>query len=42
LATVLAQTGRKTEAREELESALKGGQNFESAAEAAVLLKTLK
>ena len=42
LATVLAQTGRKTEAREELESILKGGQNFESAAEATVLLKTLK
>jgi len=42
LATVLAQTGRKTEAREELESALKGGQNFESGAEAAALLKTLK
>lgn len=42
LATVLAQTGRKTEAREELESALKGGQNFESAADAVALLKTLK
>jgi putative PEP-CTERM system TPR-repeat lipoprotein len=42
LATVLAQTGRKTEAREELEAALKGGQNFESGAEAAALLKTLK
>lgn len=42
LATVLAQTGRKTEAREELESALKGGQSFESAAEASALLKTLK
>lgn len=42
LATVLAQTGRKTEAREELETALKGGQNFESAAEAGTLLKSLK
>jgi len=42
LATVLAQTGRKTEAREELETALKGGQNFESGAEAAALLKSLK
>lgn len=42
LATVLAQTGRKTEAREELESALKGGRNFESAADAVALLKTLK
>jgi putative PEP-CTERM system TPR-repeat lipoprotein len=42
LASVLAQTGRKTEAREELEAALKGGQNFESRVEAAALLKTLK
>ena len=42
LATVLAQTGRKTEAREELEAALKGGQNFESGKEAAALLKALK
>jgi putative PEP-CTERM system TPR-repeat lipoprotein len=42
LATVLAQTGRKTEAREELEAALKDGQSFESAVEAAALLKTLK
>jgi putative PEP-CTERM system TPR-repeat lipoprotein len=42
LATVLAQTGRKTEAREELEAALKGGQSFESGAEAAALLKSLK
>nr|WP_326532167.1 XrtA/PEP-CTERM system TPR-repeat protein PrsT [Rhodoferax sp.] len=42
LATVLAQTGRKTEAREELEAAMRGGQNFESAAEAAALMKTLK
>jgi len=42
LATVLAHTGRKTEAREELEAALKGGQSFESGAEAAALLKTLK
>jgi len=42
LATVLAQTGRKTEAREELEAALKGGQDFESAVEATALLKSLK
>lgn len=42
LATVLAQTGRKTEAREELEVALKGGQNFESVAEATALMKSLK
>ena len=42
LAVVLAQTGRKTEAKEELEAALKVGQGFESAADAAALLKTLK
>lgn len=42
LATVLAQTGRKAEAREEVEAALKGGQNFESAVEAGTLLKSLK
>jgi Flp pilus assembly protein TadD len=42
LAVVLAQTGRKTEAREELEAALKMGQGFESAVEAAAMLKTLK
>jgi putative PEP-CTERM system TPR-repeat lipoprotein len=42
LATVLAQTGRKAEAREELEAALRGGQSFESGPEAAALLKTLK
>lgn len=42
LAVVLAQTGRKTEAREEVEAALKGGAIFENAADAAELLKTLK
>lgn len=42
LATVLAKTGRKTEAQEELEAALKDGKNFEWAAEAAALLKSLK
>jgi len=42
LAAVLAQTGRKTEAREELESALKAGRTFESTAQATALLKTLK
>jgi len=41
LATVLAQTGRKTEAREELEAALKLGQNFAGKADAQALLKTL-
>ncbi len=42
LATVLAQTGRKTEARDELETAMKAGKGFESFAEATALLKTLK
>jgi len=42
LATVLAQTGRKTEAREELESALRGGRVFASSKEAEALLKTLR
>jgi tetratricopeptide (TPR) repeat protein len=42
LATVLAQTGRKNEAREELEAALKGGQNFEWSKDAATLLNSLK
>ena len=42
LAAVLAHTGRKTEARDELEAALKGGRGFESAAEAEALLGTLK
>ena len=42
LATVLAKTGRKNEAKEELEAALKGGKNFESAAEAAKLLQAIK
>jgi len=42
LAAVLAQTGRKNEAKEELEAALKMGNNFERAAEADKLLKTLR
>jgi putative PEP-CTERM system TPR-repeat lipoprotein len=42
LAAVLAKTGRKNEARDELESALKVSQAFESAAEADALLKSLK
>ncbi len=42
LATVLAKTGRSNEAREEVETALKSGRNFENAAEAGALLKSLK
>lgn len=42
LAAVLANTGRKTEARDELEAALRSGRSFPSAAEAQVLLQTLK
>jgi Flp pilus assembly protein TadD len=42
LAVVLAQTGRKTEARDELEAALKGAPAFEAATDAAALLKTLQ
>jgi putative PEP-CTERM system TPR-repeat lipoprotein len=42
LASVLAQTGRRAEAREELEAALKDSQSFESARDAAALLKSLK
>ncbi len=42
LAVVLALTGRKAEAINELESALKDGQGFETATEAAALLKALK
>ena len=42
LATVLAHTDRKSEAREELEAALKGGRSFESSAQAEALLRTLK
>ena len=41
LATVLAQMGRKNEAKGELEAALKAGSNFESAAEAQKLMQTL-
>jgi len=42
LAVVLAQSGRKGEAREELEAALKGGSNFAGAGDAATLLKSLQ
>lgn len=42
LAVVLAQTGRKIEARDELETALKGGQIFEGIADAQSLLKALQ
>ena len=42
LSVVLAHTGRKSEAREELEAALKLGQTFENQADAVALLKTLK
>lgn len=42
LAVVLAQTGRRTEAKDELELALKGGRTFENATDAEALLKTLK
>jgi putative PEP-CTERM system TPR-repeat lipoprotein len=42
LAVMLAQTGRKNEARDELEFALKTNQGFESVTEAQSLLKTLK
>ncbi|WP_394788320.1 XrtA/PEP-CTERM system TPR-repeat protein PrsT [Rhodoferax sp.] len=42
LAAVLAQSGRKTEARDEVEAALKVGRRFENTAEAETLLKTLR
>lgn len=42
LAVALSKTGRKAEARDELESALKGVQAFEGASDAAALLKSLK
>jgi cellulose synthase operon protein C len=42
LAVVLAQTGRKTEARDELEVVAKSTTAFEGSAEAAALLKSLK
>jgi len=42
LAAVLAKAGRKTEAREELEAALKNARGFDGAEEAAALLKSLK
>jgi cellulose synthase operon protein C len=42
LGTVLAGAGRRTEAREELEAALRQGRNFASATDAEKLLATLK
>jgi len=42
LAAALAHSGRKNEAREELETALKGDAGFESVTEARALLKTLQ
>ena len=42
LAVVLAQTGRRTEAQEEVDAALKAGRRFESQAEAEVLAKSLR
>lgn len=42
LAVLLAQSGRKNEAKEELETALKAGAVFENVAEATSLLKSLK
>ncbi len=42
LAAVLARTGRKGEARDELEAALKSGSAFESASDAERLLRSLK
>ena len=42
LAVALAQTGRKTEARDELETALRGGAKFEFSGEAQALMRTLK
>ena len=41
LAKVLAQSGRRTEAREELREAMKTGRPFEGSHEAARLLKAL-
>jgi len=42
LGAVLAKTGRKAEAQEELEAALKGGAAFEGDADAGALLQSLK
>ena len=42
LAAALVSAGRKTEAREELEAALRNKGNFEGRAEAQALLRTLK
>jgi len=38
---VLASTGRNTEAREELEAAMRGGEKFASAKDAEQLLRAL-
>lgn len=42
LAAVLAKTGRNTEAKDELDAAIKSGLRFESQAEAKALLSTLR
>jgi tetratricopeptide (TPR) repeat protein len=42
LAVVLAQTGRKTEAQDEVDAALKAGRRFESQADAEILAKSLR
>jgi cellulose synthase operon protein C len=42
LGAVLASTGRKTEAREELEASLKAGIAFQGARDAEQILKSLK
>jgi cellulose synthase operon protein C len=42
LATVLASAGRKTEARQEIEAALKSGQRLASTREAQALLVSLQ
>ena len=42
LAAVLAHSGRKNEAREELQAALKAGRSFDSLADAQALLRTLQ
>ncbi len=42
LAAVLAKTGRNSEAREELEAALKNGEKFDDAPQAQTLLKSIR
>lgn len=42
LATVLAQSGRRDEARDEVDAVLQGGKAFDSAAEAQALRRTLR